>query len=300
MATGDIVLGENQYGKAECRLVRIARDTPVHQIEDLNVTSQLRGDFEACHTVGDNAQVVATDTQKNTVYAFAREHGIGTPEEFLIRLGRHFVDGFDWVSGGRWEAEQYSWKRIEVDGEPHDHAFVRTGQETRTALVQIVDGSTHVIAGLTDCTVLKSTGSEFHGFPRDQYTTLAETDDRILATSVTARWRYAELPDDFNGTYAAVRDTMLSTFAQLHSLALQQTLFAMGKAVLESQPGIAEIKLSMPNKHHFLVDLAPFGLDNPGEVFFAADRPYGLIQAEVRREGASPVPQAWATVPGFV
>jgi len=304
MAVGDIVLGDNQYGKAECRLVRVTRDGDVHEIEDLNVTSQLRGDFEACHTEGDNSQVVATDTQKNTVYAYAKEHGIGSPEEFLVRLGRHFVDDFEWVTGGRWEAEQYAWQRIAVDGRPHDHSFVRTGQETRTAVVQIVGDATHVVAGLTDCTVLKSTGSEFHGFPRDRYTTLQETDDRILATSVTAWWRYGDLPDDvagfdFDRTYGAVRDLMLSTFATFHSLALQQTLFAMGKAVLEAHLEIAEIKFSMPNKHHFLVDLTPFGLDNPNEVFFAADRPYGLIQATVLREGAETVPAAWATIPGF-
>jgi urate oxidase len=298
MATGDIVLGDNQYGKAECRLVRVTRDGAVHTLDDLTVTSQLRGDFEACHTRGDNSQVVATDTQKNTVYAYAREHGIGSPEQFLMRLGHHFVDDFPWVTGGRWEAQQHGWDRIVVDGEPHDHSFARTGRETRTAVVQIVDGHTHVIAGLTDCTVLKSTGSEFHGFPRDRYTTLQETDDRILATSVTARWRYAELPADFDGAYASVRDTMLATFASFHSLALQQTLYAMGEAVLKAHPEIGEIKFSMPNKHHFLVDLEPFGLDNPNEVFFAADRPYGLIEATVQREGSAPVPAAWATIPG--
>jgi urate oxidase len=304
MAAGDIILGDNQYGKAECRLVRITRDGEAHHIEDLNVTSQLRGDFEACHVEGDNSQVLTTDAQKNTVYAYAKEHGVGSPEEYLLRLGRHFVDDFPWVTGGRWEAEQYTWQRITVDGQPHDHSFVRTGQETRTAVVQIDGDETHVVTGLTDCTVLKSTGSEFHGFPRDRYTTLPETDDRILATSVTAWWRYAELPTDhaafdFDGAYAAVRDLMLSTFASFHSLALQQTLFAMGKAVLEAHPEIAEIKFSMPNKHHFVVDLSPFGLDNPNEVFFAADRPYGLIQATVLREGAVPVPAAWATIPGF-
>ncbi|MET0469000.1 MAG: factor-independent urate hydroxylase [Aeromicrobium sp.] len=299
MATGDIVLGDNQYGKAECRLVKISRDGAVHEIEDLNVTSQLRGDFAACHTDGDNAHVITTDTQKNTVYAFAKEHGIGSPEQFLLTLGRHFVDDVPWVTGGRWEAEQYTWQRIPVDGQPHDHSFVRTGQETRTAVVQIDGDEVHVVAGLTDCTVLKSTGSEFHGFPRDRYTTLQETHDRILATSVTARWRYADTDVDFNDTYDAVRELLLSTFASFHSLALQQTLFAMGKAVLEARPEIAEIAFSMPNKHHFLVDLAPFGLDNPNEVFHAADRPYGLIQATVLREGTAPAPAAWASIPGF-
>ncbi|MEV7428204.1 factor-independent urate hydroxylase [Nocardioides sp. NPDC092400] len=310
MATGDVVLGENQYGKAECRLVRVDREGSTgstsgkHRITDLTVTSQLRGDFAACHTDGDNSQVVATDTQKNTVYAFARD-GIGAPEELLLRLAEHFTTGFPWVDGGRWEAQQHSWDRIEVGGEPHDHSFVRTGRETRTTLVQRDGDEVFVLAGLRDLTVLKSTGSEFAGFPRDRYTTLPETDDRILATDVTAWWRYAELPpgsdgsNGFDATYAAVRDLLLETFADLHSLALQQTIFAMGKAVLEAFPGIAEVRLSCPNNHHFLVDLAPFGLDNPGEVFLAADRPYGLIQATVQREGEAREPRAWATVAGF-
>ena len=297
-----IVLGANQYGKAECRLVRITRDAGSvgrHELEDLNVTSQLRGDFEACHTEGDNSQVVATDTQKNTVYAFAQEHGVGSPEQFLLTLGHHFVDTYEWVDGGRWEAEQYTWQRIAVDGQPHDHAFVRTGQETRRTVVQLDGETTHVVSGLRDCTVLKSTGSEFHGFPRDRYTTLAETDDRILATSVTAWWRYVDLDIDFDAAYDAIRATLLSTFATVHSYALQQTIFEAGKAILESHPEVGEVKLSCPNKHHFLVDLEPFGLKNENEVFFAADRPYGLIEATVLREGAPTAPEAWATVPGF-
>ncbi len=308
MADGDIVLGSNQYGKAECRLVRITRDTfPDHPgrqtIEDLTVTSQLRGDFEACHTVGDNSQVVATDTQKNTVYALAQEHGVHSPERFLTTLGDHFVSTYPWVHGGRWEAEQHTWDRIVADGEPHDHAFVRAGGETRTCVVQIDGDETFVVSGLKDCTVLKSTGSEFHGFPRDRWTTLAETDDRILATSLTAAWRYTAAAVgsglDHDATWTGIRDLMLETFAQLHSLSLQQTIFAMGKAVLEAYDVVAEIKLSCPNKHHFLVDLTPFGQTNDQEVFFAADRPYGLIQATVEREGAPAEPRAWATVPGF-
>jgi len=278
---GKIVLGPNQYGKAECRLVKVTRDTDRHLIEDLNVTSQLRGDFEACHTEGDNSHVVATDTQKNTVYAFARD-GVGSPEEFLLRLGRHFLGEFEWVSGGHWAAEQYAWERI-ADG---DHSFVRTGRETRTTVVEMDGADVAVTAGLKDCTVLKSTGSEFHGFPRDRYTTLQETTDRILATNVTASWRYTAADLDFNALYDGVRDLLLTTFADVHSLALQQTIFEMGKAVLERYDEVQEVSLSCPNKHHFLVDLEPFGLDNPGEVFFAADRPYGLIEATVQREEA--------------
>lgn len=298
-----VVLGANRYGKAENRVVRITRDTPVHTIEDLSVTSQLLGDFTAAHQVGDNALVVPTDTQKNTVFAFAKKYGVGSPEDFLLTLGRHFVDDFDWITGGCWQAEQYTWDRIVVDGKPHDHSFVRSGRETRTAVVQIDGEDTHVLGGVTDVVVLKSTGSEFTGFPVDQYTTLQEATDRILATSVTGRWRF--LPEavaeglDYNALYASITEILLATFASTHSLALQQTLFAMGKAIIEAHPAVAEVKFSTPNKHHFVVDLAPFGLENPNEVFYAADRPYGLIEGTILRAGVTPAPGAWSGIPGF-
>lgn len=298
MSDNKIVLGANQYGKAEVRLVRITRDTARHEIDDLNVTSQLRGDFAAAHIDGDNAHVVATDTQKNTVYAFAKD-GVGTPEDFLLRLGQHFVDDFEWVTGGRWAAEKYSWNRIEANGATHDHAFVKGGTETRTAVVTIDKGTPTVISGLQDLAVLKSTGSEFTGFPRDGYTTLQEATDRILATAVTSRWRYNALGLDYDGIFASVRAILLETFATTHSLALQQSLFQMGTKVLEAHPEIDEIKFSMPNLHHFLVDLSPFGRENPNEVFFASDRPYGLIEAVVTREGVPEDHNAWNGIAGF-
>ena len=300
--SGKIVLGSNQYGKAEVRVVKVTRDTKRHEIEDLNVTSQLRGDFAAAHLEGNNAHVVATDTQKNTIYAFARD-GIGSPEAFLLRLGEHFTSSFDWVSGGRWEAESYSWDRIQVAGKDHHHSFVRNGREVRTAVL-VRDGATvHVISGLRELTVLKSTQSGFTGYPKDKYTTLPETTDRILATDVTARWRFNPDLDlksfDFNRNYDDVRRLLLEGFAEKYSHALQQTLFDMGTKVLEAHAEIDEIRFSMPNKHHFLVDLSPFGLDNPNEVFFAADRPYGLIEATVQREDAALADAAWAGIAGF-
>jgi urate oxidase len=305
MSDVSVSLGANKYGKAENRVVRIYRDTPRHEIVDLNVTSQLRGAALAdSYLSGDNSLVVATDTQKNTAFAFAKEHGVLSPEQYLLTLSEHFVSDFDWIEGGLWQAEQYEWDRILVDGEPHDHAFVRKGQGTRLAAVQVIGGATHVTGGVKDLTVLKSTGSEFAGFPRDRYTTLIETGDRIMATSVTGRWRF--LPEavaagiDYNGLYADVSAVLLSTFATVHSLALQQTLFAMGKAAIQTRAEIAEVRFAMPNRHHFLADLAPFGLENPGEVFYAADRPYGLIEGTITRDGAAPAPEAWTDLPAFV
>ena len=292
-----IKLGPNQHGKAEVRLVKVDRGTDVHVLHDLNITTQLRGDFATAFTDGDNEHVHATDTQKNTVYAKARELGVESPEGFLLELARYW-QGQPWVEGTWFKAEQYDWARIGDNG----HSFVRSGQETRTAVVQTYGGpgsAELVVSGLTDLVVLKSTGSEFHGFPRDRYTTLPETTDRVLATSVTAWWRWSRPQQDWNAAYDGVRAALLDAFAGLHSLALQQTIFEMGRAAMEAYDDIAEMRISCPNKHHFLVDLSPFDLDNPGEVFFAADRPYGLIQATLQREGVADEPRAWAAIPAF-
>ncbi|MBM7806711.1 urate oxidase [Geodermatophilus bullaregiensis] len=293
-----IVLGPNQYGKAEVRVVAVDRSSPRHELVDLNVSSSLRGDFAAAHTAGDNAHVLTTDAQKNTVFAFARD-GVGTPEAFGLRLARHLAGSYDWITGARVAVESYGWERIAVGGQPHEHAFRRPGGEVRTAVVTVDGDDVHVLAGLSDLVVLKTTGSEFRGFPRDRYTTLTETRDRILATAVTARWRYTGTDLDWHACFDRVRTTLLQTFAATHSLALQQTLYAMGEAVLEGVPDVAEVRMSMPNRHHFLQDLSAFGLDNPDVVYHADDRPYGLIEGAVLRDDVPPAEVAWLGTPGF-
>ncbi|SDG35369.1 urate oxidase [Lentzea fradiae] len=290
-----IVLGPNQYGKAENRLVTVSRNGSVHTIRDLTVSTSLRGDLADTHLTGDNAKVLATDTQKNTVYAFAKQAAVGEIEDFALRLGRHFVRSQEPISGARILVDEHSWDRI--DG--HDHAFAQGSNEKRTTAVTIDGEQAWVVSGLRDLVVLKSTGSEFHGFPKDPYTTLKETDDRILATSVTARWRYTGTDVDWAKSFADIRSVLLKTFADKHSLSLQQTLYAMGEAVLQSHAEVAEVRLSMPNKHHFLVDLSPFGLENDNEVFYAADRPYGLIEGSVLRDDAPGAGLAWSTLPAF-
>jgi urate oxidase len=294
----EIILTSNQYGKAENRVVRVTRDTDRHEVADLNVTSQLRGDFAAAHTDGDNAHVVATDTQKNTIFAFAKD-GIPSPEAFLLRLAEHFTSSFDWVTGGRWAADQFGWTRID----DHDHAFYRGAPEVRTAVL-VRDGDTDtMLSGFYGLTVMKTTQSGFVGYPKDRYTTLKETTDRILATDISTKWRYnseALRGDvDFNATYESVKQTILTSFSQGYSKALQQDLYKMAEAVISAHDAIDEIKFSCPNKHHFLHDLSPFGLENPGEVFYAADRPYGLIEATVQRKGSPTADAAWVGVAGF-
>jgi urate oxidase len=284
-----IVLGPNQYGKAEIRLLHVSRDDVRHAITDLNVSVALSGELTATHLSGDNSAVLTTDAQKNTVYVFAREHGVGEIEDFALLLARHFVESQPAISRARVSVEQYPWERF------GGHSFARAGREIRTAAVTYDGNESWVVSGLHDLTVLNSAGSEFWGFATDRYTTLTESTDRILATAVTAQWRHSgqEPGDGWGGSYAAAREALLAAFAETHSYSLQQTLYAMGQRVLASQSGIAEIRLALPNKHHFEVDMSPFGVENKGEVFYASDRPYGLIEGTITRDDAPPAPKAW-------
>jgi len=204
----NIILGENQYGKAENRVVRIYRDGPRHEIRDVNVTTSLRGDFADAYLTGDQSRVLPTDTQKNTCFAFAKQKGIDRIEDYAIDLARHFVDDVAPVTGARIELEEYAWERVAIDGQEHEHTWTRRGPEVRTALVTVdgpgPDQQTWVVSGLKDLVLLKSTGSEFAGFLKDEYTTLAETHDRMMATSLTARWRYVGTEISWDAVYADV------------------------------------------------------------------------------------------------
>lgn len=289
----DIVLGPTRYGKAEVRVVRVAKSGDEHSIRDLNVSVSLSGDQAETHLSGDNAKVLTTDAQRNAVYALAAEHGIGSPESFAGLLARHFLATCPFISHARVAVEEYAWARI--PGAASRHSFLRLGQETRTALVHAgADGAGSVISGLKDLVVLNSTGSEFHGFFQDPYTTLPETSDRVLATAVDARWLREAPADDWDESYARARSALLTAFADTYSLSLQQTLYAMGEHLLRTDPGLAEVRLALPNRHHFAFDLTPFGKKNDNEVFYAADRPYGLIEGTVRRSAAASAPEpAW-------
>ncbi|MBQ1093225.1 factor-independent urate hydroxylase [Streptomyces sp. B93] len=287
------ILGQNQYGKAENRVVKITRDGATHHIKDLNVSVSLSGDMDDVHYSGSNTNVLPTDTTKNTVYAFAREHGVDSAEQFGIHLARHFVTSQEPIHRARIRIEEYAWERIEAPGSEGEHSFVRKGQETRLTQITYDGSSWEVVSGLKDLVVMNSTDSEFWGYVKDEYTTLKEAYDRILATEVSARWRYnwtgdAQDMPDWDTSYEQTKRHLLHAFAETYSLSLQQTLYQMGTRIIDHREEIDEVRFSLPNKHHFLVDLEPFGLKNDtadGAVYYAADRPYGLIEGTVLRDG---------------
>ena len=281
-----IELGANRYGKSAIRLVKIVRGDDRHQVRDLTVSIALEGEFDAAHVEGDNAAVVATDTMKNTVYAFARDHLVGPVEAFGLTLANHFA-AFDQVRAATVSIDEHRWVRMPTeDGEARD-AFLRSGDFTRTAVVTASEGAVTIEAGIRDLAVMKTGRSAFRGFPRDEYTTLPEVDDRIMATLVNATWRYGEAVHvaEADALFDAVGETILDVFANHDSPSVQASIWIVGRAVLERHAAIEEIRMILPNLHHWLVDLSPFGQPNEGEIFVATREPYGLIEATVRRDG---------------
>jgi urate oxidase len=279
-----ITLGQHNYGKCGIRLVKVFRDIERHEVVDLDVAVTLGGDFGASYTRGDNTSLLATDTMRNTVYALAKDHLASSIEEFGLVLVDHFLKVGPTVQRARVDITAFSWGRIEVDGEPHDHSFLREAGERSATVMGGEDGSRHVEAGLDNLTVMKTTQSGWQDFFRDEYTTLPDADDRILATVVTATWEYEDHPNlDYDQLWEGVRGRLLSTFTDHYSPSVQNTLYRMGRAVLEEFGQIERIHLSFPNKHHLLYDLSRFGLENEGVIFQATDEPYGLIEGTVER-----------------
>jgi len=272
----DPILAADTYGKSRVRLIKLARREGRHDVKEITFQILFRGDFLSCYETGDNSKILPTDTIKNTVYALARRHDIASIEEFGQRLVEHFLKNNPQVADVRVEMTEHLWSRIAAA------AFSRESQKRTALLTGTRDGVT-VEAGIDDLTILKSTGSAFEGYIKDPYTTLKETKDRIFATAVRGVWRYASSSIDFNAAWRGIRQTILDTFAAHDSLSVQHTLHAIGRQVLNAFPEVVEIQLTMPNKHALLVDLSPFGLDNPNEVFLPIDEPSGYIEGKLVR-----------------
>lgn len=282
-----VELGANRYGKSGIRLATVARDGDRHTFTDLDIEVWLEGDFDAVHRRGDNSAVLPTDTMRGTCYALARD-GIGSVAGFGQRLVARFLDAAPAVERVTVAIVAAPWQRVEVDGGGHPHTFTPgAGGRTSTTVVAERGADPVVIGGVRDLRLLKTTGSAFSGFLRDELTTLPETRDRIMATTVVARWGHATLDVDHERLAVEVPATIAARFATHDdSESVQHTLHAMGTAVLDAHPEVTWIHFRLPNEHHVLADLAPYGLDNPNAVFVATDRPFGVIEGTVVRGDA--------------
>jgi len=276
-------LSQTSYGKSRIRLVQVSRRGDRHDLRDLTVAVRFEGEYDTSYTEGDNRDVLPTDTMKNTVYALAARDKVREPESFATTLGRHFLDRNPRLHRTSIDITAHGWGHIPVGDREHGQAFVRRGPDTRTARVITDRQRSDVVAGVADLVILKSSHSAFAGFPRDEFTTLPETHDRLLATSLTSTWRYRDEEVDFGPSWRAVRAALLESFANHDSLSVQHTLHAMGQAVLDTVDAVESIALEMPNRHHLPVDLSRFGLENRNEIFVATEEPHGLITATLSR-----------------
>ncbi len=276
---------QNSYGKVEVRLTKVIRSGSSHEIQELTVRVMLGGAFDRVYTHGDNSACIPTDTMKNMVFVLAKKHDFRSPESFAGILADHFLQSFSHVASVEAVLRQDPWERIPVGSTPHRHAFVRAGSGTRTcALRKERSGASCLSGGLAGLEVLKTSGSGFSGFLRDEYTTLEDTRDRILATAIDAEWDYAPAAADHNALFSAARETLLEVFATHDSASVQQTLFVMGETLLARLPDITQVRISLPNRHRLPVDLSPFRLANGGEIFTATNEPFGLITGTIVRE----------------
>ena len=279
-----IKLGLNAYGKNAVNLSKIIRHKDYHEFRQISVNVSLEGDFETAHTIGDNTKILPTDTQKNTVYALAKEHFTSSIEAFGLTLSNHFYSNNPQVSKTKIEITEYCWNRMIIDGIAHSHSFINGGSEKHTATVIQTDAGMQVTSGIKDLLILKTTDSAFENYIRDQYTTLKEASDRIFGTLCEISWSYVSSEADFTFLYNNIRSCLLKTFSAHKSLSVQHTLYAMGEDVLKAFDAVKEITLTMPNKHHILANLEPFGMENKNEIFMATDEPYGYITGTVVRE----------------
>jgi urate oxidase len=278
-----LMLTHTAYGKSQVRLVQVLRRGDRHDLYDFAVSIRFEGNYGASYTDGDNRDVLPTDTMKNTVYAIAAQHAVHDPEPFGIRLAQHFLDRNPPLQCVTIDIVEHHWRRVEIGEREHGQAFMRRGPDTRVASIVAARTGVTVDAGIDGLLIMKTAKSAFSGFARDEFTTLAETRDRLLATSMTATWRYVDADVPFGTTWRGVRDILLRTFAEHESESVQHTMHAMGQAVLDAMDVVTSITLVMPNKHHLPVDLTRLGLENRNEIFVPTDEPYGRIEARLTR-----------------
>jgi urate oxidase len=280
-----IDLAENSYGKSSVRVMKVRRDAALHSVKEWKVEVLLSGDFESCFASGDNSAILATDTMKNTVYSRARESSSETIEDFALELADFLLTRNPQVSQAAIAIASTPWEHALVHGKPHPSTFVRGSSESQTTTVTCPQGGTpSVTSGLENLVVLKTANSGFAGFLRDSLTTLPETADRLLGTSVSTQWKYESAALPFERLRNKIRETLITTFAEHDSKSVQHTLYAMASAALEAAPEILDVELAMPNKHCLLVDLSRFGQTNPNQIFVPTDEPYGNIVARIVRK----------------
>lgn len=295
------MLSGAKYGKDNVRVLKVRKLSDTHHVvSELRVQVLLEGDIEESYTKADNASIVPTDTVKNTIYILARDADTVEPiENFGATLCDHFLSKYSHIHGAEAKIIQYKWERYvdRKNQEAHPHSFILRKGETRETHVTLKrNKGFQVDSYIVGLGVLKSTGSAFYGYNKCDYTTLAETQDRILATDILAKWSWKgplsrgdiqELSSSntFDTVYEGVRDITINRFAHENSASVQATMYNMGQDILAKYSGVQAVHYEMPNKHYFTVNLDWFrNGKNPNDVIYAPQTdPNGLIFCTVNR-----------------
>lgn len=272
----------NHYGKHAVRLLRVTRNETRHEVAEWEAGVLIEGDLAGSYLGDDNSSVVPTDTVKNTVLALAHDLDEATRDGFTLALASHFLAKYPHLTACDAEVTESLWSRMAPGGQAHDHCFLRDANGRPFSKVRTErNGSPRRSSGIHGFVIMKTTESGFVGYPKCDLTTLPETTDRILATSLNAEWEFADATADVGDT---VMEAMLKIFSETYSPSVQRTLFLMGEAALAAVPGLARIKLTMPNKHYLNIDLTKVGRPaGQKKVFLPTDDPFGYIEAIVAR-----------------
>jgi len=277
-------LHSHRYGKAKVRVLKVFRSDSTCSLKELEVFILLEGAFEGSYTKGDNSAIVATDTMKNTINVLAQQQLGQSIEPFAISIAEHFLNKYSQVNSVTVEVAERVWQRMDLGGQPAPSSFTSGGNATPfTSVVGTANGM-EVTSGIRDLIILKTSGSAFEGYLKDEFTTLPETNDRLLATSMIGSWVYRFAPPDYNVVNSQIIKKMLEVFATHFSPSVQATLYEMATEALASCPEINRVSLTMPNLHCLPIDLKPFGLENKNEIFVPTDAPQGWIEATIVRD----------------
>lgn len=280
-----MALTYNRYGKGRVRVLRLDRERPEHEVRELSILAMLEGGFGRAYTDADNSAVVATDTIKNIVNALARDHLTADSETFADIVARFFLERYAQVSKADIRAVETRWRRMTLAGAPQPHAFTLDGNGRPFAHVVATREGAEIRSGIESFTFMKTTQSGWSNFHADEYRTLADTDDRIVATAMDATWTWQSAPTSYPAANAALMDAMMGEFVSTYSHGVQDSMYRMGEAALAAVPEVAQVRFGMPNKHYIPMNLAKFGRDATGTVFLPTDEPHGQIEAVVARTG---------------
>jgi urate oxidase / 2-oxo-4-hydroxy-4-carboxy-5-ureidoimidazoline decarboxylase len=269
------------YGKLE---------VPVHLVRGdrllaCDVSMEVLGQgFLPAYTEGDNSAVVATDTMKNVILRRAHEYEGTTLEGLLDELGRGFLSTYPEMEGLRlWAAEQpflpaggRVFRRVEGD-----HAVAELELSQRDGAIELVAAR----SGQVGLRLLKTTGSAFTRFARDEDTTLPERLDRPLLIHLDVHWRYADPAAALGADHVAPGE-VLAFLLELHdgfvSESIQQLVHELGQRMLDRWPVLAEVSFRAENHTYDPVPGAE-GADPLRKTYTSPFPAWGLITLVLAR-----------------